>query len=492
MNFSSPVHEVDMNNKRYLKSVVISVILFSFLLIIDPVGKLSINGNETSGLLLVEAGTPGQFGCGLITISFDNQKPGTYQSLTISGVTFKARVGKGFQIASLTRTNTSPPYALVVPESEIVDLTFDKDFGTVTGLGVTQGLVASSPSSGDTSIFGFTTKFPKRWASLPIPNYATLVEYQPSPPSTELSIEIRLTKSISDWYNGVKQTLHFGRYLGVVDDGTFHGEPGLGYSGSSTPSPSGAFFDDLTIESAMGKAMPYRLNGSCAKKVDVIFMPDKTYGTSSTSFDTFYGHLSSLMESGWAKNTIFQANKEKFNLYYITDQAKVNFVLGGFCSSMADPPSAYGTWGSTDSVYGKGFSSDFPFADGVVILQTQVSRYGGYCPELANSKPLFHMYKSDASIFFHEAGHGFFDLADEYAFNGYGTYWEASPYPNIWDSKQECVQDASKEGWDPTKCNEFYSGWWKIDPEDAMSNTGRTEYGPACSRNAKYFFSKLP
>jgi hypothetical protein len=358
-------------NGKTPRMLMAAALCCGFLLAVEPMGRLNDERIGPGGNTVVSAGNPTKFGRGLVTIDFDDQKPGTYQTLTIQGVTFTARNGKGFQIASLSRRNTSPPYAPIIPQPEYVDLTFDPDDGTMTGIGVTQGLISKNPAGGDRSVFGYTTHFPNRWTSYPIPGYASLMEYQPSPPETEISFRINLTSNITGWYDGVEQKTRFGYLRGVVDDGSFHGQPGLGYDGGAG-SGTGAFFDDLTIERAMGDSMPYRLNGSCKEQIDIIFMPDKKYGDPVTSFPTYYRHLSDLVEKGLEKNAVFKANKEKLNFYYLDEQATINYVLAGHCSGMAYAPSAYAGWGF-DTYTGQGFGNAFPFADAAVIRRPWMS-----------------------------------------------------------------------------------------------------------------------
>ncbi len=482
-----------MRRKTYIINITIFILTLFVLFSLYPKGPINSGRYRIGEIQSVAAGNPAQFGCGLITINFDQVQPGTYQELTVSGITFHARQGNSFQIAPLQRTNISPPYALIVSGTEMIDITFDKDYGIVSGLGITYGLVNQDPTPSDSAVFGFTTYFPQRPYSLPVPSNATVIEYQPSPPATEISIEAKLTKADEGIYDGVKLKLLFGRFRGSVDDPNFHGQPGFGFlTAQNTPS-SGAFFDNLIIERSMGSAMPYEMNGSCEDKIDLIFIPDQSYGTRSDWFDKFFGDLSNLIERDFKKNDYFQVNRNKFNFYYLVDKAKI-YTNRGSCLDMADPPAPYKSWFFDDATWGRGFNSDFPFTDGAAIMEVIFTDDGGGCPMFSNGKYLFFFPSMRPGIFFHEAGHAFFNLSDEYPIENYDnrTYWQAKPYPNIWYSIQGCIQEATNEGWNPNDCTEFVPGWWKIDPIDAMFNTYEIQYGPACSRNVKYYFGNLP
>jgi hypothetical protein len=438
-------------------------------------------------LLLFIAAFAGEARAHFITIHFDDLTPGKYHDLTTRKVRFKARGTKGFQIAPLNRKNVSKQ-VLIVPKDEIVDIYFDKKFGAVTGIGLTIGLV--NPGGGEEARFGTSVRYPWNPAGIhhsrPFPLNTTIHAYQPSDDEVWYSFEMYIGKGNNGHLDGLDYHFSFGPRLGVVDNQItpgvphFQGQPGFGCRGGTG---KGAFFDNLTLEVAVGEAIPYMLRGSHQDKIDLIFMADKGY---RGRFDSFFEDLFDLVENGFEKNDAFKKNRGKFNLYYIKKEAQVFLKTGYVCPSHTNPPKPWTNWGGSFGA-NKGFSGDFPFVDGVPILQRSFWGWGQSCPSLANGGGVFWLDSSSIKHFFHEAGHGLFHLAGEYCGDD-GT--DRFPYPNIWSTEQQCRTNALSQGWNPDDCTGTCSGSgpWKIDKNCAMQKGSDIQYGPACMRNVNYYF----
>lgn len=237
--------------------------------------------------------------------------------------------------------------------------------------------------------------------------------------------------------------------------------------------------------------IPILLNGNTADKIDVIFVPDTSYGGDMA---VFVEDITDVIENGYYRNTLFSANREKFNFYYLDEEADVS----GYPTAGFTPP-----LGSCEN-----FQDATTFADSIAVLHTDDLRdwAGTRC-----ERRVFTSEPTSYRTFVHESGHALFGLKDEYCCDS--RYSQNDPNPNIWSSEDACRDDATAEGWDPDDCREFCtsgsgncgSGFWKIDPNHCVMRCSQAcgnncctacggadamcQYEPACARRVNAVLS---
>jgi hypothetical protein len=231
-----------------------------------------------------------------------------------------------------------------------------------------------------------------------------------------------------------------------------------------------------------GKPM---VNGKPTEKIDVAFLQDGTF-----SEEIFIDISRNLIRKGYESNSStldtypLNENLDKFNFYYSTLPVQVSYRLEEserYCWPEFTIPNAL-----QDS-----------FIDVFVVLHVCPSYCNYYCRDYSMYNPnAFSTEFFEENVFVHESGHAIFGLADEYADSDCPSstyYFEPQPYPNIWDTIEECENFATQHGIPTSTCAEFYvcnSGicsiprlkpkswcgpWYKINegPSIMDSNEGR-------------------
>jgi len=233
--------------------------------------------------------------------------------------------------------------------------------------------------------------------------------------------------------------------------------------------------------------VPLLLNGNPDDKIDVVFIPDTSYGGNR---DTFIDDVWDAIENGYYANDAISGNRNKFNFYYLDDEADVTaYPACGFT-----PP-----LGSCEA-----FQDATTFADSLAVLHTDNFR------DWSSTKCGRRVFSSEPTsyrTFVHESGHSVFGLKDEYCCDSH--YSQNNPNPNIWQNETACRNDALTEGWDPDDCDNFCpsgsgncgAGFWDIDPNicimtcsqscDRCGAAGMCQYEQACLRRVNWVFSQF-
>ncbi len=217
-------------------------------------------------------------------------------------------------------------------------------------------------------------------------------------------------------------------------------------------------------------------NGEPKDKIDIVFIPDKSYNNDT---NLFLQHLNQIIQNSFNStpvpngSTIIKDNINKFNFYYIEKEGEIN-------------------WNTYEIKPPENFYEECSFYDGAAMVHLDDHR----------DFSLGIMFTSENYNFgtiLHEFGHSIFGLADEYCCDSY--YFEPEPYKNIWISNSSCRNDMTSEGWDPNACYEFCpagvgnceSGWWRSDPlPDIMEDDGNEIVPPfqqADLRNINWKFN---
>jgi len=195
---------------------------------------------------------------------------------------------------------------------------------------------------------------------------------------------------------------------------------------------------------------PFRIQGTPANKIDVIFVPNQSYKGNQAQF---LSDVQKVITKSYLKSDPIRMNMAKFNFYTYTEEAA---VFEGF---VFNPPAS----GCTV------FDSATTFADSIGVLHPNDFRdwsSSGCSRRVFTSEPISYR------TFVHESGHSLFGLADEYCCDS--SYWYNTPDPNIFPSESSCKAYATNNGLDKTACVNFCpknsgncgsTGYWKVEPD---------------------------
>ena len=221
-----------------------------------------------------------------------------------------------------------------------------------------------------------------------------------------------------------------------------------------------------------GSCVPVINHGDSDGKIDVVMIPSAEYagivgdqlGTTATDSAgvtsplpaQWRSDMLSLILESFYEDPLTSAfgNRHKINFWYATSYADFDPAFGfPGCPECCDR-TAPASW-----------QRSCPAGSLAAIVHIAGCRdwsQGG----------VFSTGSTQEGVFFHEAGHGLFDLSDEYndAPRCTTNYHSSDPYPNIFRTEFGCRQDATY----PNDCHEFTTcqlGWWKAQPENTMMNS---------------------
>ncbi|UCF08001.1 MAG: thrombospondin type 3 repeat-containing protein, partial [Thermoplasmata archaeon] len=242
--------------------------------------------------------------------------------------------------------------------------------------------------------------------------------------------------------------------------------------GFKGPNEYGADCGGICADDCSDYCIPYWEQGNDDDKIDLVFVPDIDY---FGDVDLFLTEVDDLIFNELGATAPISANMDIFNFYYMEDEGDARDGCGG------DPPDEFD-------------EPECDLADAVVILHTAAF---GDC-----TLGRFYYTAEGNNIqrtFIHESAHALFRMVDEYEDTGvpctsYRQNDEDGGPPNVWETEDNCRDDATDEGWDPDDCIEFCDqapccggGWWKIDhdaPEIMVDNSNG--FGIACSRRINW------
>ena len=130
--------------------------------------------------------------------------------------------------------------------------------------------------------------------------------------------------------------------------------------------------------------------------------------------ETFHGHVNNKISNRLGGQPPISGNLHYFNFYYTTDQGSIDYdgTRVKNCGCVSSLP--------------EGLLDDCGFADAIVVLHL---RSAGDCSTVHEKPNIFSAEGHEDRSFIHEAGHGVFELADEY--DGQTRYFQPDPMPNI-------------------------------------------------------------
>jgi hypothetical protein len=171
--------------------------------------------------------------------------------------------------------------------------------------------------------------------------------------------------------------------------------------------------------------VPGRSIGDHSDRFDIVFVPDTDYGSPQdidTWLPTFIDHINHQIDDRLGGAAPVSGHLDEFNFYYTRMQ--------GIASSLTLP---------------EDLTKISTFADVYVMFHT--TPFG--------DQTVGRVYSAEGSLtdsehgrsFIHESGHGIFGVADEYddTTPPYTNYFQANPYPNIWETRAVGRTDAAGE-----------------------------------------------
>ena len=236
------------------------------------------------------------------------------------------------------------------------------------------------------------------------------------------------------------------------------------------------------------RCLPQQIKGSSDKKIDIVFIPDNSYGTDVNavvshpdgSSSSFVNDVQAKRVSMFSLNPIHD-NINEFNVYYSTETADVGAKL----------------WGLPGG--DNGFARACPFTDVIAVLHNRPYTL------LFSDKTYGNRFRSAGypnENFLHELSHATFGLSDEYGGSPCLTaYFQTPVYPNVWSTGAQCQADALLGGlWSVFDCNRFVvcsndnnQEWWKMSSnEDNIMIRGRetNTYDAASLRRVNWVFDE--
>jgi hypothetical protein len=224
------------------------------------------------------------------------------------------------------------------------------------------------------------------------------------------------------------------------------------------PGEDGADCGGSCVSACSSSCIPIIYSSDTRGNIDIVLIPSDHYSTLPLSdwrtdavgliLESYYAPLPGQYET---HPPMLNPNQSTFNFWYWPGYATITEQACG-TTMCCD-------W---DTDWQEGCS----FGD----LAAYVHRHPT-CRNLSSGNE-FSTDWNAAGVFFHESGHGVFDLADEYDDGPSGcstNYHKANPYPNIWRTSAGCESGA----WWPDDCHRFTDcslGWYKAQWQISMMN----------------------
>jgi len=215
----------------------------------------------------------------------------------------------------------------------------------------------------------------------------------------------------------------------------------------------GADCGGICSEICDSQCIPMIINGNSANKLDIILIPSTEY----TNMDDFRAAAMETVSNSYLALPTISNKISAFNFWIAPITVTVD-IDDGRCNW--NSPSNQLKFIEIKTVCPQ-------FDQGAII---HIDRCRDH-----SSVDTFSAEFDSYGTFLHESGHAVFGLADEYDDSGSGCgtfYFEPSPFPNIYDSEENCHENSLN----PFDCalfttcgsNIFKEGWWKSEPVNTI------------------------
>ena len=197
-----------------------------------------------------------------------------------------------------------------------------------------------------------------------------------------------------------------------------------------------------TLSDAYQNSVPVYYSGHRRDSLDVLFHAEDVSYPSGPDSAPFLADVYDMIWNGFFAEEIFLQNQEKFNFWIARDAAHV--VLE------PDPP-------GPDLCTVPAGTNARAWGDLPLVLHRAACRDSMFNSSWASQATTETGQADSHRVVVHEASHGLFNLSDEYPLDG--GYFEASPMPNVYNSKVYCERDAEdyytlRETWGDGFCEQ--------------------------------------
>lgn len=190
---------------------------------------------------------------------------------------------------------------------------------------------------------------------------------------------------------------------------------------------------------------------------------------------------------------ISDSYQKRLNIYYYWDGERYADAFNGCAGTLPD-----------------GFWNEAAYADVAIIIYPKYygSNKGSPCEPIGCTNGIgpgtstwFKAPANNGPVFLHEAAHAIFGLMDTYCGNTY--YSENTPFPNIWQSENNCISDTTKNGVSGSECRQIGNvvgskstcgkEYWRYDRDvDLMAATSTSAtFGESSTRRIQYIFDAV-
>ncbi|MFY9800188.1 MAG: carboxypeptidase-like regulatory domain-containing protein, partial [Methanoregula sp.] len=246
---------------------------------------------------------------------------------------------------------------------------------------------------------------------------------------------------------------------------------------------------DMQISFTLNRSnvIPLQIKGPTDEKIDIIFVASNTSYNCNTktkildnkypsdeqkfitdvkdTIDNVYLKLDTRTSEFVGLPYDFQ---QRFNFYYYWDPENFADAFDGCAGKLPDK-----------------FWDNAPFADAAVIMYPSYRGLysGSPCEPIgcanglgAGSSSWMKAPADSPMILLHESGHVVFGLIDTYCGDTY--YIENSPFPNVWDTLEECIKDAEKEHWSASECRQILKSASRKSDTSCVKNFWKADADP--------------
>lgn len=284
-------------------------------------------------------------------------------------------------------------------------------------------------------------------------------------------------------------------------------------------------YEETTVktDSKTGSALTVSLSPSVIQKIysdassdtalDIVFVPSKTsYDCSqqkTIAADPYLNHPETFLADArrLSEERLFNLGsyssvpaklssgyQNRMNIYYYWDGEHYADAFNGCAGTLPE-----------------GFWDEVPFADVAIILYPQYygPNKGGSCEPIGCTNGMgpgtstwFKAPANNGAVFLHESGHAIFGLMDTYCGDTY--YSDNMPFPNIWQSGDNCNSDTTKISGSGSGCRQIVGNvvsgtntcekeYWKYDRNvDLMAATSASAtFGESSTRRIQYIFDAV-
>ena len=228
-----------------------------------------------------------------------------------------------------------------------------------------------------------------------------------------------------------------------------------------------------------GRAVPLLYSGVQDSRLDIVFIPDARSYTGPHDPRFLADVQAAIQDAYYASSIAIRAGGRSF----LFNQDAINFWAALDTGTARDASSC---GDSCEHDLPPGWDTTYGFADsGAIVHRTPGRDFA------QRDQRIFSVWATALDNYLHELGHSPVGLADEYCCDG--GYFQSEPYPNIYSSYADCVDDPITIGVTDACQTLGTSGWYRVESaagrsNDLMEDSGNHNANPAESRQLNWYF----